>query len=124
MIHILSCGCHRISKGELAIKEILIKNNINFCEQFTFNDLKGDKRVLKFDFGIFNEKNELSYLIEYNGIQHYEPIEHFGGISKFQKQQRYDLRKQEYCSIKNIPLITINYDQEITEETIIRKEYL
>ena len=108
----------------MVIKEILIKNNINFCEQFTFNDLKGDKRVLKFDFGIFNEKNELSYLIEYNGIQHYEPIEHFGGISKFQKQQRYDLRKQEYCSIKNIPLIIINYNQEITEETIIRKEYL
>ena len=50
--------------------------------------------------------------------------QHFGGISKFQKQQRYDLRKQEYCSIKNIPLIIINYNQEITEETIIRKEYL
>lgn len=119
-----SCGCHRISKGELCIKEILIRNNINFCEQFTFNDLKGDKKSLKFDFGIFNEKNELSYLIEYNGIQHYEPVEYFGGADKFQKQQKYDLQKKEYCSMRNIPLIVIDYKQEITDEIVIRKEYL
>ena len=119
-----SCGCHRISKGELIIKEILIKNNVNFCEQFIFNDLKGDKRALRFDFGVFNDRNKLSYLIEYNGIQHYEPIEYFGGIDGFQKQQKYDLQKKEYCLFKNIPLIVIDYKTKITEDIVIRKEYL
>ena len=67
---------------------------------------------------------QLSYLIEYNGIQHYEPIEYFGGIDGFQKQQKYDLQKKEYCLFKNIPLIVIDYKTKITEDIVIRKEYL
>jgi hypothetical protein len=39
---------------------------------------------LKFDFAVF-EENKLSYLIEYNGIQHYEIIDYFGGKENFKK---------------------------------------
>lgn len=54
------------------------KNNISFCEQYSFSDLKGDVSPLKFDFAIF-KKGQLKYLIEFQGKQHYEPIEYFGG---------------------------------------------
>ena len=58
-----SCGCLK-SQYELKILNILKDNNINFKYQYSFPDLKGDKKRLFFDFAIFN-KNELKYLIEY-----------------------------------------------------------
>lgn len=117
-----SCGCFRQSFGEEQIKEILLKNNINFCQQFYFSDLKGDVNTLKFDFGIFDNNNNLLYLIEYNGIQHYEPVKYFGGEERFERQQRYDLKKKEYCLSHNIPLFIIRYDENITEDKVIKKE--
>lgn len=119
-----SCGCYKGSFGELSIEKILIDNNVNFCKQFSFSDLKGDSKILRFDFGIFNDKNELKYLIEYNGIQHYEPVDYFGGEEQLKKQQEYDSKKKEYCNSKGIPLIIIRYDQNITDEMVVRKEYL
>lgn len=104
--HTTSCGCI-ISKGEYKIAKILNENNIRFKQQYTFDDLlgkSGDK--LRFDFGITDEQNNLLYLIEYNGIQHYEK-------SRFSSelQNEYDILKQEYCKEKNIPLIIIKYTQ-------------
>ena len=95
------------SKGEYKIAKILNENNIRFKQQYTFDDLlgkSGDK--LRFDFGIIDEQNNLLYLIEYNGIQHYEK-------SRFSSelQSKYDILKQEYCKEKNIPLIIIKYTQ-------------
>ena len=43
-----SCGC-LISKGENKIKEILTNLNINFIQQYSFEDLK-DINKLRFDF--------------------------------------------------------------------------
>jgi hypothetical protein len=41
--------------------------------------LVGDAKKLRFDFGIYNDRNELLLLIEYNGIQHYSAVDFFGG---------------------------------------------
>lgn len=118
-----SCGCSRKSLGERTIKEILEKNNISFCEQYSFSDLKGDVNPLKFDFAIFKE-GQLKYLIEFQGKQHYEPIKYFGGQEQFIKQQKYDTKKREYCLKNKIPLIEISYAEKITDNLIIRKEFL
>ena len=48
------------------------------------------KRSLKFDFQI----PDLGILIEYDGIQHYEPLDFFGGIKTFKKLQEYDSIKK------------------------------
>ena len=48
-------------------------------------------------------------------------MEKFGGIDGFQKQQKYDLQKKEYCLFKNIPLIVIDYKTKITEDIVIRR---
>ena len=68
------------------------------------------------------DNNNLLYLIEYNGIQHYEPVKYFGGEERFEQQQRYDLKKEEYCLSHNIPLFIIRYDEDITEDKVIKKE--
>ena len=103
-----SCGCLR-SKANALIGKFLSENNIPHQREYSFSDLKGDKNgLLKFDFAIFNETG-VKCLIEYQGKQHYEPIEYFGGEEKFLRQQKYDNKKVEYCKKNNINLIIIPY---------------
>jgi hypothetical protein len=84
-----------------------------YKKQYTFNDLIGTSRPLRFDFAIFDENNDLKFLIEYNGKQHYQPVECFGGEEKLKIQKQYDLKKQEYCKTKEIKLYIIKYNENI-----------
>lgn len=62
-----SCGCLR-SNGENYIVKILEQNNLKYLREYTFPDLLSEKNAkLRFDFAIFNEKNELLFLLEYDG---------------------------------------------------------
>ena len=75
--HITSCGCRIQSAGEEYIKTILEEQHIDFLPQYTFDDCKCTY-VLRFDFGIMMNSKLLG-LIEYDGKQHFEPIDFFGG---------------------------------------------
>ena len=63
---VTSCGCLKISLGEKIIKEIFDSNGIEYKEQVSFPDLIGEKRALRFDFGIY-QNNNLVRLIEFDG---------------------------------------------------------
>ena len=69
---------------------------------------------------VFDDEGNLDFLIEYQGIQHYQPKEKFGGWSGLQKQQFNDLKKREYCKKHNITLVIIPY----TDENIIDYDYI
>ena len=103
-----SCGCIN-SLGNQLIKSILVHENISFCEEYVFDDLYGDSRHLRFDFAIFDINNKIKCLIEYQGRQHYEPSEYYGGEIAFKKQKEYDNLKKNYCIKNNIQLIIIPY---------------
>lgn len=103
--HTKSCGC-LFSKGENKIKEILKTNNIFFESQKTFDLLRGEKGgFLRFDFYI----PEWHMAIEYQGQQHFEAIDYWGGEEKLQLQQANDERKRIFCRDKRIILIEIPY---------------
>ena len=105
-----SCGCLN-SYNESKIFQMLKNNNINFKQQFTFNDLTSSGRTcdkLMFDFAIFNKKDELQYLIEYDGEQHFLKS-HAWDIKSFQTTIKNDNIKNIYCFNHNIPLIRIPY---------------
>lgn len=113
-----SCGCLQESYYESVITDILEELNIVFKKQFIFSDLKGDSDNLRFDFALF--KNEdLVCLIEYQGEQHYKPVEFFGGEEQFKKTLRYDSLKEEYCKNNNIKLIKIPYWDNVNKEYVI-----
>lgn len=105
-----SCGCIS-SSGEVEIENWLRENNLNYIHQYGFSDLR-DINLLKFDFAIFQDTN-LKCLIEYNGKQHYEPVDFFAGEEKLKNQQKKDKMKEEYCKQHNIPLIIYRYDEDI-----------
>lgn len=95
-----------ISKCEKIIYDFLEECKITHIREYSFEDLFGDSnRVLRFDFAIFyNDK--LIYLIEYDGEFHYEK---YYKEQNFERQQRYDKLKNEYCIKNNIPLVRIPY---------------
>lgn len=98
-----SCGCLRISHGELKIKNILESFNIPFVQEKTFDTCKNPKtgKLLRFDFYVDNK-----YLIEYNGKQHYEQTHNWEPIENTQYR---DNLKIEWAKKNNIPLIIIPY---------------
>lgn len=106
-----SCGCTNYSYGELKIQQILSENNIEYEREKVFPDLK-DINFLRFDFYL----PRYNTCIEYDGEQHYRPI-NFGGRSdeeskqEFQKTQKRDALKNEYCLQHHIALIRIPYTQ-------------
>lgn len=117
----MSCGC-LCSQGEKIIENFLKENKIQYVHQYKFSELKGNGGgMLYFDFAIFN-KNELKALIEYNGKQHYEPIEFFGGKVAFEKQQDNDNKKERFCKDNNIPLYIISYKEDLNNKLKIIKE--
>lgn len=104
----------RSSRAEIKIEDILRNAGLNFKEEYSFPDLLGQNgHSLRFDFAVFDDNNELEFLIQYQGIQHYQPKSVFGGYSGLRKQQFYDMKKREYCKKHNIKLVLIPYwDQQ------------
>ena len=98
-----SCGCIR-SKGEFQIEQLLKEHNINFQREYSFENLK-DKLSLRFDFAIFNDKNELLGLIEYQGEQHYCKSNGFYSEDLI----KHDKMKIDFCNKNNIKLKHIIY---------------
>lgn len=103
------CDCLRFqSKGVVKIKQILIENNISFELEKSFDTCVSPKgNLLRFDFWVNN-----SYLIEYDGEQHFQP-QSFGGNrsgeERLKEYQEYDKIKNQWCKENNIPLIRIPY---------------
>jgi hypothetical protein len=106
------------SKGELAIECCLNKMNVKFDYQKRFPDCRS-KKPLPFDF--FIEGSNI--LIEFQGLQHFEPID-FGGESKleFEKIVKRDKIKKDWCKKNKYKLIAIPYWQIENIEKILEKE--
>lgn len=109
------------SRGEIKIHEILAKNDVNFVEEYTFPGLQAPSgRPLKFDFAVFDDDNNLEFLIEYQGKQHYQAVSKFGGARGLYQQQYNDTQKRRFCALKGITLVEIPY----TEEALISYDYI
>jgi very-short-patch-repair endonuclease len=61
----------------------------------------------KYNFDFFIP--EFNTCIEYDGRQHFEPIEYFGGFYSLEKQRIKDKIKDNFCKNNNIKLIRIPY---------------
>ena len=103
----------RASRGEIKIEEILTQAGLVFKEEYIFPDLLSSSgRPLRFDFAVFDDDGDIDFLIEYQGVQHYEAKSKFGGYGGLRKQQYNDMKKREYCQKHEIKLIAIPYWDE------------
>ena len=103
----VSCGCLKESYGEFIISEILRENKISFEREYSFNTCRFPKTnaLAKFDFYV-----NKSYLIEYDGSQHYIADNYkWNTQEKLKETQEHDHFKTQWCRENNIPLIRIPY---------------
>lgn len=105
-------GEKRMTTGEVAVAEWLIANGLEYDHEVTFEDCY-HILPLRFDFAVLDEDHDVKILIEFNGRQHYEPIEFFGGQKTFDLTVLRDNIKKEYAESNNIPLITVRYDDDV-----------
>lgn len=102
------------SKGERKIRDWLITNNIKFYKEYKFDDMKNIKN-LRFDFYL----PDYNMAIEYDGQQHFHPVDCFNGKKGFDQTKKRDQLKNIYCSDNNIQLIRIPYTKFDEIETIL-----
>lgn len=119
--HLSGCGCTNcnISKGEKIIENFLIKNNIRYIRQKTFDGCKF-KNKLKFDFYLENYNK----CIEFDGPQHFKPIRFFGGKKSFELQKQKDNIKDVYCIDNGIHLLRISHEYKKSEIIRLVKEFI
>ena len=113
-LHTLSGnGCPQCneSKGERQIRLWLNKFDIAYEREYRFDDCR-DIKPLPFDFYLPSYNS----CIEYQGKQHYHPIDYFGGKKHLEYVQRHDDIKKEYCKNKGISLLHIPYNKNVEEE--------
>lgn len=103
------------NKNEKRIFKYLVEKYQNVNPQ-KFIRYKNKKMFIDFEVdGVF---------IEYNGEQHYEVVEHWGGQESFDKQQKRDDMLREYCDKNNITLVEIPYWLEESEQYRLIDEHL
>lgn len=113
--HITSCGCARTSSRERLIRSLLDNESIAFKSEYIFDGLKSSAgKPLRFDFYL----PDYNTCVEYQGKQHYVPVEVFGGEKEYQIRLANDEKKRQYCRDNDITLLEVPYtlsDAEIKE---------
>ena len=105
-----SCGCLS-SYGNFVIEQFLQQHDIPYKSEVTFPScITNNGGKARFDFGIYNQNNELLFLLEYQGEQHFKARETgYFTEDRVAEIQKRDEEKKRYCESKNIPLVYINY---------------
>ncbi len=114
-------GCPRcsISLGNTFVLNWLKTNKILYEVEKTFEGCKY-KKLLRFDFYIPSH----NLCIEYDGQQHFESIDYFGGDEHFEYCKNNDKIKNEYCVNHSIRLLRISYKDYKNIGKILSKEIL
>lgn len=105
-----ACPLCSSSKGEALIRTWLENNNVKFDTQYKLpnENMFCKRQYLLADFYL----PDLNLIIEMNGEQHYQPVEHFNTNDwTFEDQQIRDDTFRAYCKTHKISLLEIKYDK-------------
>jgi len=64
---------------------------------------------------------DLNLAIEYQGMQHYQSVEFFGGEEGLRNTKDRDKRKVELCQRNRVELVYFRYDEEISKRMVIQR---
>ena len=109
-------GLPKIGEGwisEMRLYNLVKKHYINALHQASPEWLKPQH------LDIFVPYKKIAF--EYQGRQHFEPVEYFGGEKSHNKIKELDSKKYLKCKRKNIKLIYWRFDERINEKNLIKK---
>lgn len=110
------CNLCKTSVGERLVMEALDELGVRYEREKTFDTCK-NVLPLPFDFYI----EDLNLLIEYDGIQHYEAIDFFGGQKHLEYVQFLDNIKTKWCEENGVELLRIPYTSGKATKSIVKK---
>jgi hypothetical protein len=108
----------KCSSGEYRVIQVLKNMRIEYQYNTTHEVKSLSTKLLQWDFMIDYKNTKI--FIEYNGLQHYEPVR-FGGISmerateKFRIQQINDQIKTDYCKENEYSLLWISHKDNVED---------
>ena len=120
--HLSGAGCPKCkNKNQTLLFEKLSNSfkELNFNYEFGIKWLEGQR------FDIYN--SQFNFAVEYDGLQHYKLVEHFGGESYLKIIQERDILKNEKCIRNNCKLFRVkyNYTESDYQELILNiKNYI
>ena len=101
------CPTCSASKGELVISKVLRGKDIKYVQEYSLPETSDRYR---YDFYL----PELGLLIEYHGVQHYKPIEFFGGEDQLRATQLRDKIKRSVAKALGYQYLEIGYKEFLT----------
>lgn len=104
----------RRSIGHIRTIKCLDRFRIKYQEEKTFEDLK-HKSYLRFD--IYFTFLKRKFAIEYDGIQHSQSVDDWGGETALAESRLRDQLKDDYCLDNDITLLRITHEHDIELET-------
>jgi len=111
-VHLDGFGCKFCNSSKM---EDHLSDGLIFIGEFFEKDKRFKEcrniNPLPFDFYLPHR----NILIECDGIQHHQPIDYFGGKSRFEYQKKNDDIKNKWCVENNISLIRLNNIDEINQ---------
>lgn len=87
--------------------------------KFYYNDAIYQYYIEEMVFDIYVPS--INTVFEYQGEEHYKPIELFGGEQEFKERQIRDMKKREFCNKNNIKLIEWKYNELINKIVLDNK---
>ena len=107
--HLSKNGCPECARGKTS-KEFILKRRL--METFDKYVIVSEKRFMwlkKQRIDIFFEGFDIG--VEYQGAQHFRPIDIFGGETSFKKQRENDIKKKLLCDKNRINLLYFSFDK-------------
>ncbi len=105
--------------GDIWISETILYEIV--CQIFEGSEVKRHYRpswLEGLELDIFVPAYNIAF--EYQGIQHFQAVKHWGGEQQLKKQRDNDARKKRICLERNIHLICINYYDPLTTEYVVK----
>lgn len=100
-------------KSEFSLYKLLKSYFPDAIYQYRFKEL-GQQSL-----DIYIPSSKIAF--EYQGLQHYQPVEIFGGKEHFEKQKINDENKRKICADNNIILIEWKYNESINKIILDKK---
>lgn len=117
--HMQGQGCPICNESQLEKEIITFLNNENIKYEYRYHSEWLGKLELDFYLPKYN------IAIECQGLQHFEPIKHFGGMKRFIRQVRNDNEKEKRCQEQGVTLLFYsNFKKEnmITKLNILKEK--
>lgn len=104
-----NCGCQKCGRGNHTFSATQL---YNFIKE-NFSDAITEKNIDRLRLDIFIPS--LNIGIEYQGLQHFKPINFYGGEKSFILQQERDIRKYNKCKELGIKLFYFTDDKKCND---------